>query len=70
METDAVTIYALDCPFMSPFIGGGLVTAMYPYLILQMGSLGAGLALCGASIALLVVLRLFFWNKEVKLQQR
>ena len=70
METDAGTIYALDCPFMSPFIGGGLVTAMYPYLILQMGSLGAGLALCGASIALLVVLRLFFWNKEVKLQQR
>ena len=55
---------------MCPFIGGGLVTAMYPYLILQMGSLGAGLALCGASIALLVVLRLFFWNKEVKLQQR
>ena len=70
METDAGTIYALDCPFMSPFIGGGLVTALYPYLILQMGSLMAGLLLCGASIALLVVLRLFFWNREVKLEQR
>lgn len=70
METDAGTIYALDCPFMSPFIGGGLVTAMYPYIILQLGSLTAGIVLCGASIALLVVLRLLFWNREVKMQQR
>mgnify|MGYP000783067226 FL=1 len=28
METEAGTIYALDCPLMSPFIGGGLVTVM------------------------------------------
>ena len=70
METDAGAIYALDCPFMSPFIGGGLVTTLYPYFIHSWGVLNAGLFFCVASIALLGVLRVFFWNKEVVMQQR
>lgn len=70
METEAGTIYALDCPFMSPFIGGGLVTTAYPYIILSLGSLKAGLLFCAGSIALVLVLRLFFWNKNAKLEQR
>ena len=70
METDAGTIYALDCPLMSPFIGGGLVTTAYPYIIQSMGALTAGLIFCGGSLAILVVLRLLFWNKTVKKKQR
>lgn len=70
LETDAGTIYALDCPFMSPFIGGGLVTTAYPYIILSLGSLKAGLLFCAGSIALVLVLRLFFWNKNAKMEQR
>lgn len=64
METDAGTIYALGCPFMSPFIGGGLVTTAYPYIIQSLGALNTGLIFCGASIAVIIVLRLFFWNKH------
>lgn len=70
METDAGTIYALGCPLMSPFIGGGLVTTMYPYFIKNFGALVAGLVLCTASIALIVVMRLFFWNRTIQKQQR
>ena len=70
METDAGTIYALDGPFMSPFIGGGLVTSMWPFLITSMGALKFGLVACAISLAILLVLRLFFWNKNFKMQQR
>lgn len=70
METDAGTIYALDGPFMSPFIGGGLVTTMYPFIIRSIGALSAGLALCAASAVILIVMRLFFWNKQPQLRQR
>lgn len=70
METDAGTIYALDGPFHSPFIGGGLVTTAYPYIILSLGSLKAGLVFCAASFALVVVLRLVFWDKNAKMEQR
>ena len=64
METDAGTIYALGCPLMSPFIGGGLVTTAYPYIINSIGPLAAGLIFCGASIAVLIVLRMTLWNKH------
>ena len=70
METEAGTIYALGCPLMSPFIGGGLVTTAYPYIIQSLGSMTAGLIFCGASIAILIVLRLLFWNKNAKREQR
>lgn len=70
METRAGSIYALGCPLMSPFIGGGLVTAMWPQLITSLGVLKFGLVTCGISIAILIVLRIFFWNKNVKMEQR
>ena len=70
METDAGTIYALNGPLMSPFIGGGLVTSAWPLLISRMGALKFGLAACGLSLAILVVLRLFFWKKNFKMAQR
>lgn len=70
METNAGTIYAFDGPFMSPFIGGGLVTSMWPALIAGMGALKFGFVACGISLAILVVLRIFFWKKNVEMKQR
>lgn len=70
METDAGTIYALGCPLMSPFIGGGLVTTAYPYIINSIGPLAAGLIFCGASIAVLIILRVTLWNKNPQKAQR
>lgn len=70
METDVGTIYALDGPFMSPFIGGGLVTSMWPFLISSMGAMTFGFVACGISLAILVVLRLLFWKKNFKMEQR
>ena len=70
METRAGSIYALGCPLMSPFIGGGLVTSMWPNLISSMGVLKFGLLTCGISLAFLILLRIFCWNKSAKREQR
>jgi len=70
METDAGSVYALDGPLMSPFIGGGLVTTAYPYIIRSLGSAMTGLIFCAASLALIGVLRLFFWVPDFKKEQR
>ena len=70
METEAGTIYALGCPLMSPFIGGGLITTAYPYLIVEMGPLMTGLILCVGSLAIILAMRIFLWNKNAKLEQR
>ncbi len=70
METDAGTVYALGCPFSSPFIGGGLITTAYPYIILSMGALSTGLVFCAAAAVLILLLRIFCWNKSFKLEQR
>lgn len=70
METNTGTIYALNGPFMSPFIGGGLVTSMWPYLIQRFGALGFGFAACGVSVAILIALRIFFWEKSPVRKQR
>ena len=70
METDAGSVYALNGPLMSPFIGGGLVTTAYPYIIRRFGALPAGLIFCAASLAIIIVLRMFFWNANFKKTQR
>ncbi len=70
METKAGTIYALDGPLMSPFIGGGLITSMWALMIAEFGVLPFGLVTCAISIAFLAVLRIFFWDKQAKKEQR
>lgn len=70
MKTDAGTVYALGCPFMSPFIGGGLVTTAYPMLILKFGALYTGIGLCIAAFLILFLMRMFLWNKAVHMEQR
>lgn len=69
METDAGTVYALGSPFMSPFIGGGLITTAYPLLINQFGALFCGLALCGSALVIILLLRIFLWIKTPQMKQ-
>ena len=70
METNAGTIYALDGPLMSPFIGGGLVTSLWPAMISKFGATVWGLIACGISLAILVVILAAFKVKNFKMQQR
>ena len=70
METKAGSIYALGCPLMSPFIGGGLVTSMWPTLIASMGVMTFGLATTAISVVLLAVLLAVFRVKGFKKEQR
>lgn len=71
MKTDAASMYAISSTFMSPYIGGGLITTAYPYIILALGGLKTGILFTVLAIALIVFLRLAgFWNKNPKLVQR
>ncbi|MGY3718079.1 sodium/glutamate symporter [Sutcliffiella cohnii] len=54
MKTDAGKAYALRSPFYSPFLGGGLLTALVPVLVIEYS---AGLVGLGA-LAILIVLLL------------
>lgn len=69
-ETKAASNYALGTTVVSPFIGGGLVTSMWPILITSMGLTKFALLACGISIALLAVLLVFFRVKGFKYKQR
>ncbi len=70
MKTNVGPVYALGTPFMSPFVGGGFITTFYPLMIVQMGALGAGAALCAVAVGLILILRIFFWNKNASKIQR
>lgn len=65
MKTDAAETYALSTPFSSPFVGGGLITTAYPYLIASMGSIKVGLIFLGLTIAIFVACRVIpgLWHK-------
>ena len=72
MKTDAAETYALGTPFCSPFVGGGLVTTAYPYLISSMGNLKMGLLFLGITIAVFMLCRLIpgLWQKKPRYEQR
>ncbi len=70
MKTDAAKIYALNAPFSSPFIGGGLLTSAWPGLIVMLGSLNCGLIFTAAALACLLGCRLLCWNKNPQYVQR
>lgn len=69
VKTEAGSMYALGTPFTSAFIGGGLVTSAVPLLIQEKGALLTGLLFTAAFLAVFVVLRLFFWNKNARREQ-
>jgi ESS family glutamate:Na+ symporter len=71
LESDAGTMYALSSTFMSPYIGGGLLTSAYPLLILSMGVMNVGLLFTGLAIALILFLKFAgFWIKNPTMEQR
>lgn len=70
METKAGAIYALNGPLMSPFIGGGLVTSLWPTFINKFGATLWGLIACGISLAIFLVIYFVFRVKNFKMQQR
>ena len=70
VKTEAGSMYALGTPFTSAFIGGGLVTSAIPLLIDAQGALVTGLIFTGGFLAIFAVLRLFFWNKNARPEQR
>ena len=72
LKTDAAETYALGTPFCSPFVGGGLVTTAYPYLILSMGSIQVGLIFTALTALIFLVCRFIpgLWQKHPKFEQR
>lgn len=71
LKSDAGTMYALSSTFMSPYIGGGLLTSAYPFMILSMGVFKMGILFTLLAIGLILFLRLTgFWIKNPKIEQR
>lgn len=63
LETVAARAYALRAPFISPFIGGGLVTALLPALTVSYGAFIIGSCFLAASLVLLLLARVGgLWN--------
>ena len=67
MNTIASKAYAIQAPFTSPLLGGGLVTALLPSMILTYGNLKVGIASIVIVIALLLIGKLCgCWHKPNK----
>jgi glutamate:Na+ symporter, ESS family len=71
MKTSAGTAYALRAPFFSPFLGGGLITALVPTLIVTYNSLVVGIAFLIITLVIIVVAYMFgifkFSNNKVQI---
>ncbi|QIB65123.1 sodium/glutamate symporter [Kineobactrum salinum] len=64
MKSDAAKAYAMRAPFISPFVGGGLLTSVLPLLVSSYGAVTTGSAFLMACAALLVIARAAgFWSK-------
>jgi ESS family glutamate:Na+ symporter len=67
MKSDAGRAFALRAPFYSPFVGGGLLTALLPLLAIKYGALIIGLVFLAATVAVIILAKfLGFWNKPVR----
>lgn len=66
-KTGAFRGFALRAPFASPFVGGGLVTAMFPIAVANWGNLWVAigcLAVCGLLLGIAVLTGL--WRKPAE----
>lgn len=71
MKTDAAKIYALNAPFSSPFVGGGLVTSAVPGLISMFGALKCGIGFTALFFLMIILCHVAgCWNKNPKFEQR
>lgn len=63
LNTVAGKAYALRAPFLSPFIGGGLITTLVPIVAVSRGPLLTGGVFLGLFLLLLLLARLLgFWR--------
>lgn len=61
-KTGAFRGFALRAPFASPFVGGGLITALFPVAVANWGNLWVGIGcalLCGALVLLAIALKIW-----------
>lgn len=61
-KTGAFRGFALRAPFASPFIGGGLVTALFPVAVANWGNLWVGIGcafVCGVLLLLAILLKIW-----------
>ncbi|MDT0303476.1 sodium/glutamate symporter [Streptomonospora wellingtoniae] len=58
LKTDAARAYALRAPFLSPFLGGGLITALLPMIAVNYGAWALGIGACAAAALLWLLARL------------
>ena len=66
MKTDVLKAFAMRAPFFSPFVGGGLLTSVLPFMTVKYGPLAIGLGFLAAVVALVFLARVFgFWHKPV-----
>lgn len=64
MKTNAYRGFALRAPFTSPFVGGGIITAMFPIVVAQYGNLWVGLACMTVCLGLIGLARVLgLWKK-------
>lgn len=59
MRSNGYRGLALSRPFVSPFIGGGLVTALFPILVMEYGNLWVGLGCLAFCVALMPLAKIF-----------
>lgn len=64
LQTDAAKAYAIRSPFISPVIGGGLLTSALPVLVVTYGGLAVGLvALFAAGVCIIIAVAAGYWTK-------
>ena len=64
MKTESGKAYALRAPFYSPFLGGGLLTALVPVLVIKYSALTVGIGALILAIVLIIVSKsLGLYNK-------
>src|SRR5699024_4069830 len=54
-ETNAYRNFAFRAPFASPFVGGGIITALFPILVTNYGNLWVGIGCIVISVLLILL---------------
>lgn len=60
-RTDTATAFGFKQMIYEPFLGGGLITALAPFLILQLGIVPSLLVACGFMLLFWIVARFNGW---------
>lgn len=67
LKTLGSKAYAIQAPFTSPLLGGGIVTALMPLAIVKYGNIAVGLVSIGILLASFLIAKIFgCWHKPDK----